>query len=182
MGDPKKQKKKYDSPRNPWGQEQISAELQLIGEYGLRNKRELLKARTALSRIRGIARSLLGKEESERVKLENEFLQSLSRQGILPENANIDDVLDLDIKDILERRLQTLTFRKGLAKTIHQARQIISHGHILIGKNAVSIPSYMVARKDEPNINLTPELKEKFNPTIKDQEAKIDKTAPKPRK
>lgn len=182
MGDPKKQKKKYDSPRNPWGREQISAELQLIGEYGLRNKRELLKARTALSRIRGIARSLLGKEESERVKLEDDFLQSLSRKGILPENANIDDVLDLDIKDILERRLQTLTFRKGLAKTIHQARQIISHGHILIGKSAVSIPSYMVARKDEPNIKLTPELKEKFNPTIKDQEVKIDKSASKPRK
>ena len=175
MGDPKKQKKKYDSPRNPWGQEQISAELQLIGEYGLRNKRELLKARTALSRIRGIARSLLGKEESERVKLENDFLQSLSRKGILPENANIDDVLDLDIKDILERRLQTLTFRKGLTKTIHQARQIISHGHVLIGKSAVS-------RKDEPNIKLTPELKEKFNPTIKDQEVKIDKAASKPRK
>ncbi|MCK5627507.1 30S ribosomal protein S4 [Candidatus Bathyarchaeota archaeon] len=182
MGDPRKQKKKYDSPRNPWGQEQISAELQLIGEYGLRNKKELLKARTALSRIRGIARSLLGKEESERVKLENEFLQSLSRKGILPENANIDDVLDLDIKDILERRLQTLTFRKGLAKTIHQARQLISHGHIRIGKSAVSIPSYMVARKDDQHIKITPELKEKINPTMKDQEVKIDKAAPKPRK
>lgn len=182
MGDPKKQKKKYDSPRNPWGQEQIAAELQLIGEYGLRNKRELLKARTALSRIRGIARSLLGKEESERVKLENEFLQSLSRQGILSENANIDDVLDLDIKDILERRLQTLIFRKGLAKTIHQARQLISHGHIQVGKSFVSIPSFMVTRNDEPNIKLAPELKEKINPTITDQEAKIDKATPKPRK
>jgi small subunit ribosomal protein S4 len=182
MGDPKKQKKKYDSPRNPWGQEQISAELQLIGEYGLRNKRELLKARTALSRIRGIARSLLGKKESERVKLEKEFLQSLSRQGILPENANIDDVLDLDVKDVLERRLQTLTFRKGLAKTIHQARQLISHGHIHIGTNSVSIPSYMVSRRDEPNIELTTELKEKINPTIKDKEAKIDKAPSKQRK
>ena len=76
----------------------------------------------------------------------------------------------------------TPTLRKGLAKTIHQARQLISHGHIQIGKSSVSIPSYMVTRKDEPNIKLTPELKEKINPTIKDQEAKRDKAAPKPRK
>lgn len=158
MGDPRKQRKKYESPRNPWRQEQIEAELQLIGEYGLRNKRELWKSRTALSRIRGIARSLLAKEESERVRLEKEFLESLSKQGILPEKATIDDVLDLDIKDMLERRLQTVTFRKGLAKSIQQARQLVSHGHVRLGTRSISIPGYLVTRGDEPNIKLTPEI------------------------
>ncbi|MBS7622721.1 30S ribosomal protein S4 [Candidatus Bathyarchaeota archaeon] len=158
MGDPRKQRKKYESPRNPWSQEQIEAELQLIGEYGLRNKRELWRSRTALSRIRGIARSLLAKEESERAKLEKEFLESLSKQGILPEKATIDDVLDLDIKDILERRLQTVTFRKGLAKSIQQARQLVTHGHIQLGSRSISVPGYLVSRVEEPNIRLAPEV------------------------
>ena len=162
MGDPRKQRKKHESPRNPWRQEQIEAELQLIGEYGLRNKRELWKSRTALSRIRGIARSLLGKEELERVKLEKEFLESLSKQGVLPEKATIDDVLDLDIKDILERRLQTVTFRKGLAKSIQQARQLVTHGHVRLGARAISIPGYLVTRGDEPNIKLAPEITSKI--------------------
>jgi len=162
MGDPKKPRKKYASPRNPWSQEQIEAELQLIGEYGLRNKRELWKFRTTLSRIRGIARSLLAKGESERARLEKEFLESLSRQGILPENATIDDVLDLDIKDILERRLQTIAFRKGLAKSIQQARQLVAHGHIKVGARAVSIPSYIVTRSEEPSIKLEPKITPKI--------------------
>jgi small subunit ribosomal protein S4 len=158
MGDPKRQRKKYETLRNPWRKDQIEAELQLIGEYGLRNKRELWRSRTELSRIRGIARSLLAKEESERARLEKEFLESLSRQGILPEKATIDDVLDLDIRDVLERRLQTLAFRKGLAKSIHQARQLISHGHIRLGEKTVSIPSYLVARSEESNIKINPDL------------------------
>ncbi len=167
MGDPRKPKKKYMSPRNPWGEEQLGAELQLIGEYGLRNKRELWKYRTILSRIRGIARSLLAKEESDRARLEREFLQSLSNQGMLPENATIDDVLDLDIKDILERRLQTVTFRKGFARSIQQARQLISHGHIRLGTRSISVPGYTVTRSEEPSIKLNPEITEKIRRDVK---------------
>ncbi|MEM3382050.1 MAG: 30S ribosomal protein S4 [Candidatus Bathyarchaeia archaeon] len=158
MGDPKKQRRKFESPRHPWRQDQIEAELKLIGEYGLRNKRELWRCHTILSRIRGIARSLLGKSGEEKVRLEKEFLQSLTRRGILPENATLDHVLDLSIKDILERRLQTLTYRKGLARTIHQARQLISHGHIKIGPNRVYSPSYLVPKAHEQHIRLDTRL------------------------
>ena len=182
MGDPRKQRKKYESPRNPWRQDQLGAELQLVGEYGLRNKRELWKSRTALSRIRGIARSLLAKEESERVRLEKEFLESLSRQGILPENATIDDVLDLDIKDMLERRLQTLTFRKGLAKSIHQARQLVSHGHIKIGARSVSVPGYVVARSEEPSVKLSQEVASRISREAKAEEPKGAPASPRPPK
>ena len=182
MGDPRKNRRKYESPRNPWRKEQIEAELQLIGEYGLRNKRELWKARTSLSRIRGIARSLLGKEEAERVKLEKEFLESLSKQGILPENATIDDVLDLDIKDILERRLQTMAFRKGLARTIHQSRQLVTHGHITLGQRRVSVPGYLVTRNDESNIKIPPELAAKIPREAKAQEPKGATASPRPPK
>ena len=66
MGDPKKQRKKYETLKNPWRKEQIEVETALLGEYGLRNKRELWRYRTMLSQTRGIARSLLGKSEEER--------------------------------------------------------------------------------------------------------------------
>ncbi len=152
MGDPKKQRKKYDTLKNPWGKEQIEAETKLLGEYGLRNKRELWRYRTMLSKTRGIARSLLGKSEEERSLIENDFLKKLSRLGILGEGAEIDDILDLDIRDLLERRLQTVVYRSGLAKTISQARQLITHGHVEVSGRIVSVPGYLVKRIDEAKI------------------------------
>ena len=105
-----------------------------------------------LSKVRGIARSLLGEPEAERSRIEGEYLTKLSRLGILPESASIDDVLDLEIRDLLERRLQTMVFRRGLAKTLHQARQLVSHGHISVGGKIVSVPGYMVKREEEQKL------------------------------
>ena len=157
MGDPKKQRKKYETPRHPWRKDQLDVELRLLGEYGLRNKRELWRYRTKLSEVRGIARSLLAKSGEERAKLQNEYLSKLSRVGLLPEQTDIDEVLDLDIKDLLERRLQTMVFRAGLAKSIHQSRQLVSHGHIMVGNRRVTVPSYLVSRREEPAIKYAPE-------------------------
>jgi len=156
MGDPKKQRKKYDTPRFPWRSDILKEELKLLGQYGLRNKRELWRHETQLSKFRGIARSLIGKSPEERKKMENELLTRLKKLGFLPETAVLDDVLDLAIEDVLERRLQTIVFRKGLAKTIYQARQLITHGHITIGKQRITVPSYIVAREEENQIAYTP--------------------------
>jgi len=156
MGDPKKQRKKYETPRFPWRTDVLQAELRLLGQYGLRNKRELWRHRTMLSKFRGIARSLLGMSAEQRKKLEIQLLNKLHRLGILPEKAALDDVLDLSIEDILERRLQTIVFQKGLAKSIHQARQLITHRHIVIGGRKVYSPSYLVLRDEEALIAYTP--------------------------
>ena len=156
MGDPKKQKKKYTTPRFPWRSDILQSELKIMGQYGLRNKRELWRHKTMLSKFRGIARSLLGMPTNERVKLEAQLLRKLKRYGILPENAVLDDVLDLTIEDILERRLQTMVLRKGLAKSIYQARQLITHGHIAIGDRKVFSPSYLVTRDEEDKITYAP--------------------------
>lgn len=155
MGDPKKQRKKYDTPRFPWRTDVLQEELKLLGQYGLRNKHELWRHKTMLSKFRGIARSLIGKSPEERRKMEQELLTKLKKLGVLYETAVLDDVLDLTIEDILERRLQTIVFRKGLSKTIYQARQLITHGHISIGKQRVTIPSYLVTREEEKQINYT---------------------------
>lgn len=152
MGDPKRQKKKYDTPRFPWRTGILQEELKILGQYGLRNKRELWRHKTMLSEFRGTARALIGKPPEERRKMEEELLNRLKKLGIIRETAVLDDVLDLTIEDILERRLQTIVFRKGLAKSIHQARQLITHGHIVIGKQKVTVPSYLVTRGEEEQI------------------------------
>jgi len=156
MGDPKKQRKKYETPRFPWRTDILQTELKMLGQYGLRNKREMWRHKTMLSKFRGNARSLLGMPAEGRRKVEKQLLERLHRLGILPETAALDDVLDLSLEDILERRLQTLVFQKGLARSIHQARQLITHGHIAIEGKRVSSPSYLVLRDEEMKITYAP--------------------------
>jgi small subunit ribosomal protein S4 len=155
MGDPKKQRKKYDTPRFPWRTDIMQGELKLIGEYGLRNKHELWRQETMLSKFRGIARTLIGETPEERKKMEDELLVRLKKIGILDETSVLDNVLDLTIEDVLERRLQTIVLRKGLAKTMQQSRQLIGHGHITIGTRRVTTPSYIVPKTEEAQIVYT---------------------------
>jgi small subunit ribosomal protein S4 len=157
MGDPRKQRKKYDTPRFPWRTDIMQEELKLIGQYGLRNKHELWRQETMLSAFRGTARSLIGKTPDERRKMEEELLARLKRLGILSETAVLDDVLDMTIEDILERRLQTIVLRKGLAKTIQQSRQLITHGHVTIGGKRVMIPGHTVTKNEEGKIDYMPQ-------------------------
>jgi len=156
MGDPKKQRKKYDTPRFPWQIDTLEAELKLLGQYGLRNKREIWCNKTLLSKYRGIGRSLLGMSVVERRIQEKQILDKLHRLGILPDAAALDDVLDLALEDILGRRLQTLVFQRGLAQSIQQSRQLITHGHIAIEGRRVSSPSYLVLKDEETKIAYTP--------------------------
>ncbi len=156
MGDPKRCRKKYETPRFPWRSDVLQAELKLLGAYGLRNKRELWRHRTMLSKFRSMAKSLIGKPLDERIELEEKLLSRLRKLGLLSEGAALDEALDLTIEDVLERRLQTIVFRKGLAKTVHQARQLISHGHIAIGGRRVRSPSYLVLREEEDEVTYAP--------------------------
>jgi len=152
MGDPKKQRKKFETPRFRWRKDILQEELKLLGQYGLRNKHELWRHKTYLSKVRGIARSLISKTPSERAKMEGELLARLKKLGILQETAVLDNVLDLTIEDILERRLQTIVFRKSLTRTIFQSRQLVTHAHISINGRRVTIPGYIVAKTEEASI------------------------------
>jgi len=155
MGDPKKQRKKYETPRFPWREDILQDELKLLGQYGLRNKRELWRHKTMLSKFRGTARSLVGQASEERRKMEEELLARLKKLGMIHETAVLDDVLDLTIEDILERRLQTIVFRKGLTKSIYQARQLITHGHVSVGEQRLTVPGYLVTREEENAVAYT---------------------------
>lgn len=158
MGKPKFSRKKYETPSHPWQEDRIKAENELVKKYGLKNKKEVWKARTKLGTFRGQARELLAKVKSEDVqgkKESEQLLVSLNRMNILAPNSSLDDVLALDIESVLSRRLQTLCYLKGLANTPDQARQLIIHGHIAIGERRVTIPGYMVKKDEEQEISYT---------------------------
>jgi len=141
--------KRYETPNHPYQGERIAEESGLLGRYGLKNKEELWRAQSELRSIRREARRLIGESQGDVEKAEAagaEFLAKLRRYGILDENDSITDVLSLDETDILERRLQTVVYRKGLASTPQQARQFITHGHITVDGARAKTPS----RKIEP--------------------------------
>ncbi|MDT7888426.1 MAG: 30S ribosomal protein S4 [Desulfurococcales archaeon] len=155
MGDPKKPRKKWERPGHPWIRARLEEEMRLMGEYGLRSKRELWRAQTLLRRIRARARSLLALPPDVRAKEEEALVNKLYRMGLLKSTtASLDDILSISIGDVLERRLQTIVFRKGFAKTIHMARQMIVHGHIAIAGRRVTSPGHLVSREEEELIGL----------------------------
>ncbi|KAF8378427.1 hypothetical protein HHK36_029766 [Tetracentron sinense] len=127
--------KTFKKPRRPYEKERLDAELKLVGEYGLRCKRELWRVQYALSRIRNAARMLLTLDEknSRRIFEGEALLRRMNRYGLLDESQNkLDYVLALTVENFLERRLQTLVFKSGMAKSIHHARVLIRQRHIRI--------------------------------------------------
>ena len=140
----------YETPNHPYQGERIGEESGLIGRYGLKNKQELWRAQSELRSIRREARDLLAEFES--AAGEEQFLARLERYGILGPNDGLGDVLALDVTDILERRLQTVVYRSGLANTPGQARQFVSHGHIRVDGRRVREPSYTVELDEEDAI------------------------------
>ena len=141
-------RKKYKTPRRPFERDRLIEEIKLTGYYGLRNKRELWRAKTLLSEFRRRARRLLAIPPEERVSEERALIDKLYKLKILEKDATLDDVLRLKVEDILERRLQSVVWRLGLAKSPHQARQMIVHRHIMVNGRIVTSPSYLVRRDD----------------------------------
>jgi len=139
--------KSYETPNHPYQGERISEETGLVGKYGLRNKEELWRAQSELRSFRREARRLIGDAggDADAAAVEGEeFLTRLKKLGILGDEDSLNDVLALDVTDILERRLQTVVYRKGLANTTSQARQFVTHGHITVDGRRVRVPSYKV--------------------------------------
>jgi small subunit ribosomal protein S9e len=129
-------------PRRPFEKDRLDAELKLMGEYGLRCKREIWRVQTVLAKVRKAARELLKLDEKDprRIFEGSALLRRMLRLGVLDEEKKkLDYVLALKISDFLERRLQTQVFKLGLAKSIHHARVLIRQRHIRYGPVFMSL-------------------------------------------
>jgi len=157
MGDPKYPRRVWRKPKRPLNYELKMEELETLGTFGLRTKRELWKAHTELSRVRNQARSLLALRQEVRQEKEPILMKSLVRIGLVGESSTLDDVLNLQVNDLLSRRLQTIVLKKFGFKTPYQARQAVVHGHIMIGDRIVNIPSYTVKIDEEDVVKLAPD-------------------------
>lgn len=76
------------------------------------------------------------------------FKQAKRQQGITGEN----------LMRILESRLDNVVFRLGFARTRKEARQTVTHGHILVNGRRVDIPSFRVRPGDL--VSVAPKAKE----------------------
>jgi small subunit ribosomal protein S4 len=174
MGDPKTPRRVWKKPKRPLNYDLLMDELKTLGAFGLKTKRELWKTQTELSRVRLHARSLLALRQEDRKRKEPILIQSLSKIGLVDQNSTLDDVLNLQVTDLLSRRLQTMAQKKLYFKTPYQARQAIVHGHVMIGDSVVTIPSYVVKTEEEAKIHLIPESR--FNETLSKPESDLGST------
>lgn len=181
MGDPRRIKSKYAGPRHPWIKTRIEEEKLLLKEYGLKNKKEIYKINSKLKNFTKQAKRLIA-EKGKQAELEKtQLIGRLNRLGLVVTAAQLEDILSLTLKDFLNRRLQTIVHKKGYARTIKQARQFITHGHITVKNKPLTIPSYLVTVAEEPAIEFL-EKSSLFSPEHPERKFEKIKTGEKPKK
>jgi small subunit ribosomal protein S4 len=159
MGEPKFSRPKYDTPSHPWKAQRIEEEHAMRDNHGLKNMKEIWKAKSQLRRHRRQAMRLIGMvdtTEGHGKREMEDLLHSLYSKGFIESNAELGDILSLSTEDVLSRRLQAQVYYKGLACTMKQARQLVVHGQICIGEQKVTIPSYPVSRDEENELRYHP--------------------------
>ena len=159
MGDPKFARSKTQTPTHPWKQARIDEEHALKEKYGLKKvggMKEIWREKSSLRRHRNQARKLIGRvdtSEGHFAREKTDLVNSLCRQGLLVEGANIDDVLQINVEHMLSRRLQSVVYYRGLAPSMRAARNMIVHGHISIGEQKMTVPGYHIRKHEEENLN-----------------------------
>ncbi|MCP6719194.1 MAG: 30S ribosomal protein S4 [Patescibacteria group bacterium] len=134
----KRKHTRYSRPKRPFDKERIDEEAGIKKEFGLKNKKEIWRAEAKIKSMREKAKKLISADSEEQKAL----FTRLKKIGF--DVNSIADVLSLDKKDYLNRRLQTIVVKKKIAKTQKSARQLITHKKILVGEKVVSSPSYIV--------------------------------------
>jgi small subunit ribosomal protein S4 len=143
-----RKKKRYSRPKKAFEKARIEEENLILKKYAMKNKKEIWKAIAKVDYFRRRAKAL-AKLSNE----EQEVLFSKLRALGLKTNS-IADVLALKLEDILERRLPTIVFKKGLAKTTKEARQMVSHKKVMIHSRVIDVPSYLVSLEEENSISI----------------------------
>lgn len=147
----KRSRKKYETPVRRFDKGRIESEKKLIKMYGLKTKKELWVTAALLRKYRRLARELAAKKDKEK---ESMLIKKMIGLGLIKEGSHLDDVLGMTINDFLERRLQTIIFRKGIAGSARHARQLIVHGKVLVGGKKIKYPSYIISADEEKKVNI----------------------------
>ena len=163
-----RKKNKYSRPKKSFEISRIKEENALLKKYALKNKLEVWKNIAKIDYFRRRAKSLAKSPVEE----QNVFFNKLKAIGLNTET--IADVLALKIENLLERRLPTIVFKKGLAKTTKEARQMVVHKRILIDNRVVNIPSYIVSLNEENLISLKKKEKAPSKPQPVSEEPKAE--------
>ena len=140
MGDPRRQHKQYKTPSHPWQARRIELEREIIRGYGLKNKKEIWKMDSTVEGFKDQVKGAIASHDTQRQKERRDVLKKVAALGMIKEGEGEDQVLGLQLRDVMERRLQTQLLRKGIARTVKQARQFIVHGHITVNGKVVTAP------------------------------------------
>lgn len=171
MGDIKKKRKLFSRPKKLFDRVRMDEENILVKRYGLKNKREIWKTKTAVSKLRRRAKDLIGKDTEE----QQAFFDKLNKMNM--NITSISDVLALTEENLFERRLQTFLFKKKLANTVKAARQLIVHKNVLVNGQIVNIPSFIVNKDMEDKISIREKpVKEKVIPVETEENVSTDET------
>jgi small subunit ribosomal protein S4 len=157
MGDIKRFKKKYTTPMHPWNATRIELEREIKRKYGVANKAEIWKMESKLSAFKDQAKRLLTRTDAQAAKEREQMKSRMTALGLVKATGGIDDILGLQLRDIMNRRLQTLVLRKRLARSVKHARQLIVHEHITVGGKKITSPSYLVPVTEESSIGYAPD-------------------------
>ncbi len=152
MGDPKQQRRKYQKPSHPWERARIDTERVILEDYGLKNKKEIWKMQSKLRNITSQIKKIIGMPAEKSEALKGSLQKKLVTLGLIQGAMPLEDAMNLSVNNIMDRRLQTLVYKKGMARSIGQARQFISHAHIVVGGRKITAPSYLVSVEEEPSI------------------------------
>lgn len=156
MGDPKKPKKKYNTPNHPFRKARIEEEIKYKNNFGLKNKTEIWKMDSTVKGYWRQAKKIIATRTPQAEKERVQLLNKLVKLGLLEQSQEVGAVLNISLEHLLNRRLQTLVLKKQLARSIKQARQFITHGHIVVNGKKITSPSYIVKMEEEGTISFLP--------------------------
>ncbi|MAE13624.1 30S ribosomal protein S4 [Candidatus Woesearchaeota archaeon] len=152
MGDPRKTRKKYETPKHPWNKARIDSEKALVKEYGFRRKKEIYKMGSLLKAYKDRAKDLIPKQSVQADLLRNQLRSKLITLGLISEESQISEILGIEIEELMNRRLDSILVKKGLARSPLQARQFITHGHVLVSEKPITSPCYLVSTEQESQV------------------------------
>jgi small subunit ribosomal protein S4 len=155
MGDPKKISNKFSRPSHPWNKARLEQEKPLMLKYGLTNKKELWKVSSKLKTFKQNSKRLVALKGAQAERERQQMFERMKSYGLVGTNS-LDEILGMQPEQLLDRRLQTIVVKKGLARTMKQARQMITHRHIVVNGRKVTAPGYLVKVGEEHTIEFYP--------------------------